>query len=80
MASESWSNTEFVIKYSRSKDSVQRLTPIGTTIMAPNKSPDEKFDVMAYVIHCSKHNTIAVYRDTASAIKWIPFTPILTDT
>ena len=35
---------------------------------------DGKFDTMAYIIHCSNHDTIAVYNNQWSGINWLPFT------
>jgi len=69
-------NSEFEIRYHRHKSSMPRLVPIGTGLLT---KPDVKFDTMAYVIHCTKHNKVALYEDPTSAVKWFPFTPLFPD-
>jgi len=68
--------SEFSIRYSRNKN-IPRLLPIGTELLS---KPDEnKFDAMVYLIHCTKHNNLAVYEDAKAQVKWLPFTPLFPD-
>ena len=68
-------STEFAIKYNRGRTSVPRLNSIDHHL--PVKQSDAKLDVMAFIINCPKHETMAVYQDPTSGIKWLPFTQIL---
>ena len=70
-------NSEFAIKYSRNKENVPRLTPITRNLTLPPAKPDSHPDVMAYYIHCTRHQSMAVYTDPNTGIKWLPFTPII---
>ena len=73
---ESVANSEFTIKYNRHKGSIPRLNPIGRDLfLTDSKAESNKMDIMAYIIHCPKHDTVAVYEDPNSGIKWLPFTP-----
>lgn len=66
--------SSFAIHYQRHKDTVPRLSPIGSELLLTNPKKD-KVDTMAYIIHCTKHDTVAVYEDPSSNIRWFPFTP-----
>ena len=67
-----------MIRYKREKN-LTRLAPIGQEIFFPNGKVDFKTDTSVFVIHCPKHETIAVYEDANSGIKWLPFTPVRAD-
>lgn len=67
------SNTEFAIKYRRHAGSVPRMVPIGLELEKGNS--EGLNDTVAFLMHCSTHNKLAVYQDEASGVKWLPFTP-----
>ena len=68
-------NSQFMIKYSRKKTSASRLNPLAKGLLEKPRE-DNKFDTIAYLMHCPKHETIAVYQDPSSGIRWLPFTPL----
>ena len=77
---ENVANSEFVIKYNRHKDNLPQLNPIGRDLfLSDAKTDTNKVDTMAYIIHCPKHDAVAVYQDPSSGIRWLPFTPTCPD-
>ena len=72
---ESVPNSEFLIRYNRNKSAVSKLCPIGRELLLTDSKTDSKIDTMAYIIHCPKHDSVAVYEDPNSNIRWLPFTP-----
>lgn len=67
--------SEFAIRYNRNKGSVPRLSAIGRELFVSDVKADVKLDTMAVIIHCARHETVAVYEDPNSGIRWLPFTP-----
>lgn len=70
-------NSEFAIRYSRDNGNAPRLSPIGLDLFLsdPTKS-NTKLDTMAFIIHCPEHDTVAIYEDPGTGIRWLPFTPL----
>ena len=71
---ENTTGTEFRLCYSR-KIQIPRLNALGKDIL-PKPRDDNQFDTIGYVMHCIRHDTIAVYQDANSGIQWFPFTPL----
>lgn len=70
-------SSEFAIRYSRDNGNPARMSPIGIDLFVtdPTKA-NTKLDTMAFIIHCPVHDTVAIYEDPVSRIRWLPFTPL----
>lgn len=51
---------------------VSKLTPEG----GPYETLDAKYDCCVFVIHCHKHDKVAVLKPKNQNLAWLPFTPL----
>ncbi|KAH9403424.1 hypothetical protein TYRP_015313 [Tyrophagus putrescentiae] len=75
-------SSEFAIKYHHGPNGgahLINLTPIDV-VLAPETAETKSVsggpnyvDVMAFLVHCPRHQRIALYTDAASGARWLPF-------